>query len=126
MKRTESQIRAEMLAAAGESIDKLLAWVETAEAPTLTQIEDEVLGLRQRLGEQLAQIMVEEQADASTGGSARMSRMRRSDDCQGEQAQNDSESSGDTGNRTQSLLLSPLQERGFPPWTSNLNWMMHI
>lgn len=62
MKRTQSQKRAEMMATAEQAIDELLAWEETTAAPNLTQIEDKVLALRQRLSKQMAQIVVEEQA----------------------------------------------------------------
>lgn len=62
MKRTQSQKRSELLAAAEKAIDELLAWGEATPAPNMTQIEDEVLMLRQRLGEHMAQMIIEEQA----------------------------------------------------------------
>ena len=61
MNRTGDQLRAELLAAAEEVIDELLEWHERSEAPTLVEIEDAVLDLRKRLGERMAQAVIEDQ-----------------------------------------------------------------
>jgi len=61
MKRTHEQLKAELLAVAEEVIDELLEWHEGSEAPTLTEIEQVVLGLRKRLGERMERTVIEEQ-----------------------------------------------------------------
>jgi len=64
MRRTRDQVKAKLLADAEVLIDELLDWNENAPAPTLTQIEDAVLKLRKRLGEGIAEAVVESQEAA--------------------------------------------------------------
>lgn len=64
MPRTRAEIRAELQAEAGRLIDALLDWTDQTEAPNLTQIEDEVLKLRQQFAEKLAEAAVDRQATA--------------------------------------------------------------
>jgi uncharacterized protein with PIN domain len=55
-------LKAELQAEAERLIDALLDWTDQTAAPTLTQIEDEVLKLRQPFAEKLAEAAVERQA----------------------------------------------------------------
>lgn len=64
MPRTRAEIKAELQAEAERLIDVLLDWTDKTEAPNLTQIEDEVLKLRQQFTEKLAEAAVEVQATA--------------------------------------------------------------
>lgn len=58
MKLTREQKKAKLEAAATALIEELLAWDEQHEKPNLTQIEDEVLALRQRFGQAMAGTLV--------------------------------------------------------------------
>lgn len=61
MKRSQAQVRAELLAEAQVAIDALLAWAGQAGAPNLTEMEDQVLAVRQRLGQRLLEAVIGEQ-----------------------------------------------------------------
>lgn len=58
MKLTSAQKAEKMRAVAEEVIARMLKWEEENDAPNLTQIEDEVLALRQRFGEELVAVLV--------------------------------------------------------------------
>ena len=62
MARPRAEIKAELQAEAERLIDALLDWTDQTEAPNLTQIEDEVLKLRQQFAEKLAAAVVARQA----------------------------------------------------------------
>jgi hypothetical protein len=53
--------KAQLMTCAEELIDELLEWSATTQRPNLTQIENKVLELRERFGEELAQGVVAEQ-----------------------------------------------------------------
>jgi hypothetical protein len=59
---TREQRKSRLMEQAEQVIDELLDWTDDTVAPNLTQIEDIVLALRQRLSEQMAQEVVEAQA----------------------------------------------------------------
>jgi len=59
--KTEEQIRAELQAEANAAIEELMQWSRGAEAPDLTQMEEKVLWLRDRLGQRMLQLMLEGQ-----------------------------------------------------------------
>jgi hypothetical protein len=58
MKLTRAQKRAKLQAAVEALIEELLAWDEQNQAPNLTQIEDEVLKLRQQFGQEMAGVVL--------------------------------------------------------------------
>ena len=58
MKLTRVQKRERLQRRAEEIIDKLLEWEERNEAPNLTQIEDEVLTLRQEFGQEMVTAVI--------------------------------------------------------------------
>ena len=49
MKKTREQRQTELQAKANEMIQRLLDWTEQTEKPNLTQMEDEILALREEL-----------------------------------------------------------------------------
>lgn len=61
MRRTRAQKKAELQAYAEAVIEELLDWDEETEQPSLRQIEEVVLRLRQRLGERLAEVVAGDQ-----------------------------------------------------------------
>ena len=61
MKRTRAEMKADLTKLADEVMDELLDWTAGTPRPTLTQIEDIVLKLRQRLSEQMAHAVIEAQ-----------------------------------------------------------------
>ncbi|MFZ0060583.1 MAG: hypothetical protein WAL47_00945 [Pyrinomonadaceae bacterium] len=62
MKLTRAQKKAKLVQAAEELIERLLEWEDENQAPNLTQIEDEVLVLRQRFGQELVSAVIAGQA----------------------------------------------------------------
>lgn len=64
MKRTRDQMKADLKQSADDAIEELLDWTEQTPEPTLAQIEEVILKLRQRLSERMAETVVETQ-DAS-------------------------------------------------------------
>jgi uncharacterized protein with PIN domain len=61
MKTSQEKLKAEFLAEAEALFDQLMAWDEQTDEPDLSQIEEIVLQLRQRLGQQLAQAVIARQ-----------------------------------------------------------------
>lgn len=61
MKRNRTELKSELQVEAEHLIDELLNWADEAGAPTLTEIEEVILKLRQRLGERMAKAVLDEQ-----------------------------------------------------------------
>lgn len=61
MAQTREELKAKLMAQADLLLDELLDWTEQTGQPTLTQIEEVVLKLRKRLGEQMAQAVIQSQ-----------------------------------------------------------------
>ena len=63
MKKNREQLKAEFMAEADELFDEMMEWEEQTEKPNLTQIEEIVLEMRKRFGEQMAQKMIMRQEE---------------------------------------------------------------
>jgi uncharacterized protein with PIN domain len=61
MKRMREQIKTELMAEAEVVVDALLDRHESAEAPTLAEVEEVILGLRKRLSERMAEVVLGDQ-----------------------------------------------------------------
>jgi uncharacterized protein with PIN domain len=61
MRHTRAQKRAKLLVAAQAAIEELLDWEEQADRPKLTDIETEVLALRERFGQRMAEVVLADQ-----------------------------------------------------------------
>jgi len=61
MKRTRTELKAELLAHAEANIEEFLDWLEDSPTPTLTQIEDSVLRFRQQMGREMAETAIQTQ-----------------------------------------------------------------
>lgn len=61
MKHTRKQKEAQLLAEAQSVIEEFLDWEEQTDKPNLTQIEDIVLRLRERLGQRMAEVAISDQ-----------------------------------------------------------------
>jgi hypothetical protein len=61
MKGSRTELKAALMQQAEVLVDELLDWTEQTHEPTLTQLEDVVLRLRQRLGTGMAQAVLEAQ-----------------------------------------------------------------
>lgn len=61
MAKSKAAIKAELMKKAEAVIDELLDWHEETDQPNLTQVEGKVLELRQRLSEEMATTVIENQ-----------------------------------------------------------------
>ena len=62
MKKSREEIERELRAKTEEKIAETLAWYEKHAAPTLSEIEGEVLKMRRLLSEEMARILIQGQA----------------------------------------------------------------
>jgi uncharacterized protein with PIN domain len=61
VRHSRAELEAALEGEAKQAIREYLDWAESAAAPSLTEIEDVVLKLRKRLGERMAQAVIDAQ-----------------------------------------------------------------
>ena len=61
MRRSREERQQAMEVKAKEMIEEMMAWSERMDQPNLSQMEDEILKLRQQLGEEMLRTLVEDQ-----------------------------------------------------------------
>jgi NMD protein affecting ribosome stability and mRNA decay len=61
MRRTQEQLKADLLAQAEQAIEQLIGWTDDTPQPTLAQIEEVVMRLHKQLSAQMAQAILQEQ-----------------------------------------------------------------
>lgn len=122
MKLTREQKEAKLREAADEMIQALLGWDEENGAPKLTEMEDEILELRRQMGGEDAGRDAGRARGGTAGRNTEMCAVWRGDAQQGTKGESGGKSCGWSQDGTRPLLLCPLQERDFSPWTSNLSW----
>jgi hypothetical protein len=61
MPKSREKMKVELMKEAEAVIDELLDWHQETEEPNLSQVEGKVLELRQRLSEQMGQVVIENQ-----------------------------------------------------------------
>jgi hypothetical protein len=62
MGKTKAEIRAAVMAAMEAEVDQLLAWEDETERVSMTDIEDQVIGVRQRLSAHLTEVLAQQRA----------------------------------------------------------------
>ena len=62
MKKSREEVERELRAKAEEAIARTLEWYDKNEAPTLSEIEGEVLKMRRILSEEMTRILIQGQA----------------------------------------------------------------
>jgi hypothetical protein len=110
MKRHQEKLKEEFLAEAEELFDQLMEWEGENDRPNLAQIEDIVLELRKRFGEQLAEKVLLRQEQRQPAERV---------EAEGTEGEPGRESGGRLENRTRTLLLPRLPRWHFSPWMNN-------
>ena len=62
MRKSQSEMKAELMKQAEEIIDELMEWQAETEQPNFNQIEEKVLELRQKLSEEMTRVTITGQA----------------------------------------------------------------
>ena len=110
--------KARLMACAEQVIDELLEWSGETQRPNLTQIEDKVLELRERFGEELARSGRGTRGQA-TGRWPRVCAVRAGDDVQGTKRDHAPYLGGRGTDPAGILPLCALQSGSFSPWISS-------
>jgi len=61
MKKTRAEMREELRSKVESLLEEVLDWYEANDAPNMSQIEAEMLAIRQKLGQEMARLIIEGQ-----------------------------------------------------------------
>ncbi len=115
MKRSREERRAALEAKAKALIDELMAWSEETERPDLTQIEDEILRLRQALSESMLEMVIEDQESQRPVPGPRCRKCGKEMHYKGDKARQVTSRVGEAKLERGYYYCSPCQESFFPP-----------
>ncbi len=115
MKRTREERRATLEAKAKALIDELMQWSEETDRPDLTQIEDEILKLRQGLSESMLEAVIEDQERQRPVPGPKCPKCGKEMQYKGEKARQVTSRVGETKLERGHYYCSHCQESVFPP-----------
>lgn len=115
MKRTREERRAALEAKAKELIEELMEWSEETDRPNLTQIEDEILKLRQTLSESMLETVIEDQESRRPVPGPKCAQCGKEMQLKGDKSRQVTSRVGETKLVRGHYYCSHCQESVFPP-----------
>lgn len=115
MKRTREERRAALEAKVKELVDELMQWSEETDRPNLTQIEEEILKLRQAMSESMLETVIEDQESQRPVPGPKCAKCGKEMQYKGQKARQVTSRVGETKLERGHYYCSHCQESVFPP-----------
>jgi DNA repair exonuclease SbcCD ATPase subunit len=115
MKSTREEKRTALETKAKALIDELIKWSDETERPDLTQIEDEILKLRQRLSESMLEAVIERQESRRPVPGPQCPKCGKEMQYKGDKARQVTSRVGEVKLERGHYYCSPCKESVFPP-----------